>query len=211
MGSFRDRTSAGRALGAALAETERYDDATVVLGLPRGGVPVAAGVASALSAGLDIVVVRKLGTPGNRELAMGAIGSGGGLVVDEALIATLRISRASIDAAIERETEELARREALYRGDRPPLEVRGRHAVLVDDGIATGSTMEVAVRTVASREPLSITVAVPVAPVGAMERFHAIADHTLALRQPSPFIAVGAWYADFTQTPDDEVRRLLGA
>ena len=210
MMAFRDRESAGLQLGDLLASTGRYGDTTVVLGLPRGGVPVAAAVAAILGCPLDIVVVRKLGTPANRELAMGAIGSGGGIVLDEELITALGIVRNDIEAVIERETAELARRESLYRGDRRPIDIADANVVIVDDGIATGSTMEVAVRTVASRGPGSITVAVPVAPLGVMDRFQRIADHTAVVREPSPFIAVGAWYDDFAQTPDAEVRRLLG-
>lgn len=209
MRPFRDRDTAGCELGDLLVGTGRYPPGTVVLGLPRGGVPVAAAVAQALGCSLDIVVVRKLGTPSNRELAMGAIGSGGGMVLDESLIAALAITRDEVDAIVAREAAELERRESLYRGERAPLDVTDVDVVIVDDGIATGSTMEVAVRTVASRDPKSITVATPVAPRGAMSRFAPIADHTVVAREPEPFIAVGVWYHDFTQTTDDEVRRIL--
>ena len=207
MRPFRDRQSAGEDLGALLVDTGRYGDDTVVLGLPRGGVPVAAAVAEALGAELDIIVVRKLGTPRNPELAMGAIGSGGGLVLDDGLIASLGVTAEQVQDTVVRERAELERREDLYRSGRPTLELEGRTVVLVDDGIATGSSMQVAVEMVARRDPASITVAVPVAPMESLGQF--TADHVVAVATPEPFFAVGAWYVDFGQTSDDEVRAIL--
>lgn len=207
MRPFRDRQSAGEELGALLVRTGRYGGDSVVLGLPRGGVPVAAAVAEALDAELDIIVVRKLGTPRNPELAMGAIGSGGGLVLDDGLIASLGVTPEQVQDTVVRERAELERREDLYRSGRPTVELEGRTVILVDDGIATGSSMQVAVEMVARRDPASITVAVPVAPTASLDQF--TADHVVAVATPEPFFAVGAWYVDFGQTSDGEVRAIL--
>lgn len=194
-------------MGALLVRTGRYGGDSVVLGLPRGGVPVAAAVAEALDAELDIIVVRKLGTPRNPELAMGAIGSGGGLVLDDGLIASLGVTPEQVQDTVVRERAELERREDLYRSGRPTVELEGRTVILVDDGIATGSSMQVAVEMVARRDPASITVAVPVAPTASLDQF--TADHVVAVATPEPFFAVGAWYVDFGQTSDGEVRAIL--
>lgn len=182
-----------------------------MLGLPRGGVPVAAAVARALGGTLDVLVVRKLGTPLNPELAMGAIASGGGIVLDDDVIASLRISRSELNAVVERERDELERREAAYRGGRPPPVMQDRDVILVDDGIATGSTMLVAVLAIRELDPASITVAVPVAPPDSIDRLSSIADHVEVVMRPTPFFAVGTWYTDFTQTTDEEVKQLLAA
>lgn len=204
---FRDRTDAGRRLAQSLAHYAGRDD-VVVLALPRGGVPVAFEVARALDAPLDVFVVRKLGVPGHEEFAMGAIAAGES-VLDEAVVAELGIPRAAIEAVLERERSELQRRERLYRDGRSPPRIAGRIAVLVDDGLATGSTMRVAARALRRLEPARRVAAVPVASVEACEALRAEVDEALCLRIPEPFYAVGAWYEDFSQTSDAEVRRLL--
>lgn len=208
---FSTRSSAGRELGEHLAATGRYGPDTAVLGLPRGGIPVAAAVADAVGGSLDVIVVRKLGTPANPELAMGAIGHGGGLVLDEHLIASLGISPAQVRDVVTRERDELERRERIYRGDRAPVAIRDRDVVLVDDGIATGSSMQAAIDVVDRAAPASVTVAAPVAPASSIRRLESRADHIEILMSPEPFVAVGMWYRDFTQTTDDEVRTLLAA
>ena len=208
---FRDRRSAGQLLGEHLARTGRYTGDTVVLALPRGGVPVGAAVAEVLACELDIVIVRKLGAPANPEYAMGAIGSGGALVLDRRVLDAVGVDERHLSEIITREREELERREVLYRGDRPLVDVGGHDVVLVDDGIATGSSMRAAIDTVTMRSPSSITVAVPVAPPESLARFRGVADHVEALEVPRHFLAVGAWYEDFTQTGDAEVRELLGS
>jgi predicted phosphoribosyltransferase len=181
----------------------------VVLGLPRGGVPVAAQVADALGAPLDVFVVRKLGVPGHEELAMGAIASGGIVVVNEEVVSSLGVDRLTLDAVIERERREVARREAAYRGDRPAPSLAGRTVVLVDDGLATGATMRAAVEAVRQAGPRLVVAAVPVgAPATCMDLSN-VADRVVCLVTPEPFIAVGAYYADFSQTSDQEVRAAL--
>lgn len=211
MSRFRDRRSAGRLLGEHLATTGRYGPGCVVLGLPRGGVAVAAGVVEVLDADLDVIVVRKLGSPMNPEFAMGAIGSGGAMVLDEDTIRSLGITERQIADVVARERDELERREALYRAERPVVPVAGRDVIVVDDGIATGSTMRVAIDTLAARKPTTITVAVPVAPPDTLASFARRADFVEALAAPQPFFAVGAWYDDFGQTTDAEVTELLAA
>ena len=205
---FRDRTEAGRALVAELMHFARRSD-VLVLALPRGGVPVAYEVARALEAPLDVFVVRKLGLPGHEELAMGAVASGGVLVLDEALIQMLRIGRAAIEDVVQRELVELERREAAYRGERGPPELAGTTVVLVDDGLATGSTMRAAVRTVRGRDPARIVVAVPVAAAETCRELECEADEVVCAATPRSFRAVGLWYDDFRPTSDDEVRGLL--
>jgi putative phosphoribosyl transferase len=207
---FDDRADAGRALARALTEYADRDD-VVVLALPRGGVPVAFEVASRLRCPLDVLTVRKLGAPGRRELAMGAIASGGIRVVNDEVVGALCISQASLDAAAEREGEELARRERAYRGDRPPLEVRDRTVILIDDGLATGSTMRAAVAALRTRNPARVVVAVPTAAADSLESLRSQADEVVALATPEPYVAVGVWYGSFEQTGDEEVRSLLEA
>jgi predicted phosphoribosyltransferase len=182
----------------------------LVLGLPRGGVPVAAEVATALDAELDVLVVRKLGVPGHEELAMGAVAGGGLRVLNPDVLARLGLRDEVVEAATERAAAQVAERELTYRGGRPPLVVRGRRVVLVDDGLATGATMRVAVRAVTGAGASPVVVAVPVAPPPACESLRAVADEVVCLRTPSAFTAVGAWYDDFSETTDDEVRELLG-
>ena len=206
---FRDRRHAGVRLAAALAqELDRRSD-LVVLALPRGGVPVGAEVARALGAPLDVFVVRKLGYPGREELAMGAIASGGVRVINRDVVDELDVPPRVIAEASTREANEIARREAAYRGGRAPLDVRGRTVLLVDDGLATGSTMRAAVAALRELGPARIVVAAPVGSVPACGSLAEVADALVCLATPSPFRAVGLWYEDFEQTSDDEVRRLL--
>jgi len=207
-GRFRDRADAGRLLAERLSHYAGRDD-VLVLGLPRGGVPVAAEVARALGAPLDVFLVRKLGLPGQEELAMGAIASGGARVLNEELVETLGIPEALIDAVAAREEEELGRRERLYRGERPPPEVEGKTIILVDDGLATGSSMRAAVAALRRLHPARIVVAVPTAPVSTCEELRPEVDELVCARTPQPFYAVGIWYENFNQTTDEEVRRLL--
>jgi putative phosphoribosyl transferase len=207
-GRFRDRADAGRLLAERLSHYAGRDD-VLVLGLPRGGVPVAAEVARALGAPLDVFLVRKLGLPGQEELAMGAIASGGARVLNEELVETLGIPEALIDAVAAREEEELRRRERLYRGERPPPEVEGKTVILVDDGLATGSSMRAAVAALRRLRPARIVVAVPTAPVSTCEELRPEVDELVCARTPQPFDAVGIWYENFNQTTDEEVRRLL--
>ncbi len=205
---FRDRREAGRALARKLASYARRAD-TIVLGLPRGGVPVASEVARALDAPMDVFLVRKLGVPGQSELAMGAIASGGVRIANESVVRQLQITREEIDSVAVREEEELNRRERLYRGERSPLDLAGRVAILVDDGLATGSSMRAAVAAVRKLRPARIVVAVPVAPVSTARDFRAIADDFVCVSTPEPFFSVGRFYEDFEPTSDDEVRELL--
>jgi putative phosphoribosyl transferase len=207
---FRDRQDAGVQLAAKLAQYAGLPD-VVVLGLPRGGVPVAYEVARALRAPLDIFVVRKLGTPDHRELAMGAIASGGVRVLNRAVIEELRISRATVDAVAEREQREMERQERAYRGDLPLPDFSGRTVIVVDDGLATGSTMRAAVRALRQYRPARIVVAVPVAAADTFQILAREADEVACVNVPESFHAVSAWYEEFSQTSDDEVRRLLEA
>ena len=205
---FRDRLDAGRQLAEKLMDYADRPD-VLVLGLPRGGVPVAFEAARALHAPLDVFLVRKLGLPGHEELAMGAIASGGVRVLNEDLVRTLRIPEEEIDAVAAQEQRELERREREYRGDRPPPDVRGRIVILVDDGQATGSTMRAAVAALRRQHPERIIVAVPVGAAETCEDFGADADEVICARTPEPFYAVGLWYGDFAQTSDEEVHDLL--
>ena len=207
---FRNRAEAGHLLGADLAKRFAASDQTIVLGLPRGGVPVAAEVAKALRAPLDVFIVRKLGLPGHEELAMGAIASGGVRVLNQEVLGYVPVPQKAIDAVAAREQEELERREKSYRGSRPPLDVRGKTVIVVDDGLATGSTMRAAVEALRKMEPRSIVVAVPVAAAQTCEEFRRDGIDTVCLRTPEPFEAVGYWYDDFAQTSDEEVVRLVG-
>ena len=205
---FRDRREAGRLLARRLS---RYNDRNdvVVLGLPRGGVPVAYEVARALGAPLDVFVVRKLGVPGHREYAMGAIASGGVRVLNDEVVAALRIPEAAIEDTAREERRELERRERAYRDGRAVIALQGRIVLLVDDGLATGSTMAAAVQAVRSLAPAKIVVAVPVGAPQSCGELAALADEVVCLRQPEYFAAVGQWYLDFEQTSDAEVRELL--
>jgi predicted phosphoribosyltransferase len=204
---FRDRIEAGQVLGRELAA--RTIENAIVLALPRGGVPVGAEVAKALDAPLDVFIVRKLGVPGHEELAMGAIASGGVRVLNRDVLDYARITPQQLDAVAAREERELARREAEYRGNRPPLDVRERTVIIVDDGLATGSTMRAAVQALRAMEPKRVIVAVPVGAAQTCEEFREIVDEMICLRTPEPFEAVGLWYDDFTQTTDAEVHALL--
>lgn len=207
-GPFRDRRDAGERL-ARLLLGYRDDPGRLVLGIPRGGVPVASRVAEALDAPLDVIVVRKLGVPGSEELAMGAIASGGVRLLDREVVRELRIPAGAIEAVVARETVELARRERAFRGDRPPIDPAGRTVMLVDDGLATGSTMRAAVVAVRRRGPARVIVAVPVAPVSTCLELEQMVDRLVCVVRCGQFLAVGQWYEDFTQTGDEEVRGLL--
>jgi predicted phosphoribosyltransferase len=206
---YRDRREAGRALARLLAAYRGKSD-VLVLALPRGGVPVAFEVARALDAPLDVFIVRKLGVPGHEEYAMGAIASGGVRVMSPEA-AHLGIPPAMIEAVTEREQRELERRERLYRGGKPPLAVKDRTVILVDDGLATGSTMRAAALAVRRLGPKRIVVAVPVGARDTCAEFRGEVDETICAASPEPFGGVGAWYDDFAQTSDDEVHRLLDA
>jgi putative phosphoribosyl transferase len=206
--TFADRAEAGRALAEELA-SRPWPPQSVVLGLPRGGVPVANEIAQALGLPLDVLVVRKLGLPWQPELAMGAIASGGAVVVNEDVLRYLPASSDAFEAVRAQEQKELERRERDYRGDRPPLAVLGRTAIVVDDGLATGATMEAAVRSLRALGAERVVVAVPVASPEARDRVAALAHEVVCLEAPTYFSAVGQWYRDFGQTSDDEVRALL--
>lgn len=205
---FADRLAAGRRLATALAAYRGQGD-VVVLGLPRGGVPVAYEVARALGAPLDVFLVRKLGVPGHEELAMGAIASGGVRVLNEDVLEGLRIPPRVIEDVTDIEAAELERRERAYRGGRPPLDVRGRVVIVVDDGLATGSTMRAAVAALRRLEPARIVVAVPTGASETCAMLRDEADEVVCLTTPDPFHAVGLWYDDFRPTTDDQVRALL--
>jgi predicted phosphoribosyltransferase len=205
---YADRREAGAVLAAELKQYRGRSD-VVVLALPRGGVPVAYEVARALEAPLDVFVVRKLGAPGHRELAMGAIASGGVRVLNRDVIAWYGISPAAIEATAREELAELERRERAYREGREPLEVRGRTVLLVDDGLATGSSMKAAVQAIRQRGPARIVVAVPVGAPQTCSELQELADEVVCARTPEDFAAVGQWYADFSQTSDAEVRERL--
>ncbi|HUO40415.1 MAG TPA: phosphoribosyltransferase [Mycobacterium sp.] len=205
---FSDRREAGRVLADALDDYRDKPD-VLVLGLPRGGVPVAWEVAAALRAPLDVLIVRKLGAPRWEELALGALSGGGGVVLNDEVITSLRISEEQLNLVIARETAELARREVAYRGERASVELSGKTVILVDDGIATGASMLAAVAAVRSADPARIVVAVPVAPPSAQRQLRAVADEVVCVTVPPSFLAVGEYYGDFSQTSDDEVRTLL--
>jgi predicted phosphoribosyltransferase len=205
---FRDRSEAGRLLAAKLDAYANRPDVTV-LALPRGGVPVAYEVAHTLGAPLDVFLVRKLGVPGHEELAMGAVATGGVRVLNDQVVRGLRIPNYVIDAVTAQEEQELQRRERLYRGGRPPPDVRGRTVILVDDGLATGATMNAAIKALRQQQPARIVVAVPTAAPETCEALRAEVDDVICAITPEPFQAVGLWYEDFSQTTDDEVRDLL--
>jgi predicted phosphoribosyltransferase len=205
---YRDRSEAGRILATKLAAYADQSD-VLVLALPRGGVPVAFEVAQGLHAPLDVFLVRKLGLPGHEELAMGAIASGGVRVLNEEVMRVLQVPDYVLETVAATEQQELERRERLYRGERPPLEVHGKTVILVDDGLATGASMRAAVAALRQMGPARIVVAVP---VGSVETCHELgeeADEVVCTSTPEPFRAVGLWYEDFSQTSDEEVRELL--
>jgi predicted phosphoribosyltransferase len=205
---FRDRREAGRELARLLPAYAGRDD-VVVLALPRGGVPVASEIARALDAPLDVFLVRKLGVPGHEELAMGAIASGGAQVLDSEVVRAYRISEQEIGRVAAIERRELDRREQAYRGGRPPLPLKGRTAILVDDGLATGSSMRAALAALGPLEAARTVVAVPVAPRSTLHDLRNLADEIVCVATPEPFFAVGMFYEDFEQTDDEEVRALL--
>lgn len=205
---FQNRSEAGRYLATRLANFANRDD-VLVLALPRGGVPVAYEVVEALHAPLDIYLVRKLGVPGHEELAMGAIASGGVRVLNEDVVEYLRIPQSVIDSVAEIELEELERREREYRGNRPEPDVRGKTVILVDDGLATGSTMRAAAEALRQQQPARIVVAVPVSAPQTCDEYRMGVDEIVCAVTPEPFYGVGQWYVDFSQTTDEEVRQLL--
>jgi putative phosphoribosyl transferase len=207
---FRDRVEAGRRLALELASYAGRDD-VLVLALPRGGVPVAFEVAAALRAPLDVFLVRKLGVPGQEEFAMGAIASGGVRVMSDEVVRQLGLSREQVERVAEREQRELERRQQAYRGGRAAPELAGRKVILVDDGLATGSTMRAAVAAVRKGKPGRIVVAVPVGARDTCRALRAEADEVVCAATPEPFWGVGYWYQDFSQTSDEEVQGLLAA
>ncbi|HKZ81206.1 MAG TPA: phosphoribosyltransferase [Pyrinomonadaceae bacterium] len=205
--NFKDRQEAGQILANKLSNYAKQN--VIVLGLPRGGVPVAFEVAKALKATLDVYVVRKLGVPGHEELAMGAIASGDVRILNKPAIADLLISEEEIEAETRKEREELKRRELLYRDDRPPLDVTNRTVILVDDGIATGSTIKAAIAALKKQKAGRIVVAVPVAPASTIEEIKGDVDEVICVSSPEFFYAISLWYDEFPQTSDEEVRELL--
>jgi len=207
---FRDRTEAGQVLARGLQQYKNQPD-VLILGLPRGGVPVAYEVARELNAPLDVFVVRKLGVPGHEELGMGAIATGGVRILHEGIVREVGISPETIEAVSAREQAELERRERLYRGDRPAPTIKGRTVVIIDDGLATGSTMKAAIQAVRQQDPRRLIVAVPTAPSETCEQLKESADEVVCALTPEPFVAVGSSYADFSQTTDEEVRELIAS
>ena len=205
---FANRIEGGHLLAGALKHY-RGKANTIVIALPRGGVETGAAIADDLDLPLDVLIVRKLGTPGHEELAMGAIGPGGVRVLNDEVVSSLRISRDRIEVETKREEAELARRERLYRGNQKPLDFAGKTVLVVDDGLATGSTMSAAIAVIRRQKPARIVLAVPVAPSDTLERFRPIVDELVCLESPEPFMAVGCWYADFAQVEDAELIELL--
>lgn len=208
---YRDRADAGRRLAQALAArpSDQADAPPLVLGLPRGGVPVAYEVARALEAPLDVLVVRKLGMPGREELALGAVASGGVEVLNEELVRALRVKPAALEAVRARELAELARREREYRGIRPPLDVRGKRVIVVDDGVATGATVRAAIDALRQAGTSHVTLAVPVASPDVARQLEQLVDDLVCPATPDRFGSVGQWYHRFDQTSDEEVRAAL--
>ncbi|MCU1263536.1 MAG: putative phosphoribosyltransferase [Bryobacterales bacterium] len=205
---FKDRTEAGRVLGGIL-RAYAHNPEVLVLALPRGGVPVAFEVACTLGAPLDIFLVRKLGVPVQTELAMGAIASGGVRVLNHDVIGSFGISQEEIEAVSGREREELKRRAQAYRGNRPDVDVAGRTAILIDDGLATGSTMRAAVQALREQRPRKIVIAVPVAAAESLAALTREVDQVVSAYTPTPFFSVGRWYHDFSPTMDREIREIL--
>jgi putative phosphoribosyl transferase len=206
---FRDRTDAGRRLAEELKRRHLGKEDLVVLGLPRGGVPVAFEVAQSLGAPLDVIVVRKLGLPFQPELAMGAIGEGGVRILDHEVLRLAEVGEAELALLERRERAELERRASRYRRDRPPVALQGRTAVVVDDGIATGSTVWAACLVARARGAARVIVAAPVAAPSSITQLAGISDEVVRLEAPKPFYAVGEWYRDFSEASDDEVVALL--
>ncbi len=209
-GVFRDRRQAGELLGRALSDYAGRKD-VVVLGLPRGGVPVAAEVARALDAPLDVLIVRKLGAPGQEELAIGAIAEGGVRVLNRGLVSSLGLDSREIDELAAREERELERRVKLYRGGRGPLPVKNRTVIVVDDGVATGATMRAGLQALRARGAAQVIAAAPVGAADSVDAQREDADEVVVLETPAWFQAVGQWYENFGQTSDEEVRACLGA
>ena len=207
---FQDRQDAGRQLAGQLGHYRNQPD-VVVLALPRGGVPVAYEVAEALQAPLDVFIVRKIGIPGHEEFAIGAIAFGGTRVMNTQVVERYRVPEAAIEAIAEKEGRELERRERAYRDGRPPLALQDKTVLLVDDGLATGASMRAAVQAIKQFEPAKIVVAVPIASLDTCEEFRTEVDEVVCTVTPVPFYAVGQGYADFSQTTDEEVHRLLGS
>lgn len=208
MNRFNDRTHAGKLLADSLM-SYRGQPNTVVLALPRGGVPVGFEISKRLQLPMDVFIVRKLGVPGYEEFAMGAVASGGTFFLDHKVVSSLNISDAKIEEVKRRETQEILRRNTAYRGAKPDLELLNKHIIIVDDGLATGATMKAAVAAIKQKNPRKITVALP---VGAEDSINALkweADEVVCLVRPKEFFAVGVWYEDFPQTSDEEVKRLL--
>jgi putative phosphoribosyl transferase len=205
---FHDRADAGRELVAHLQRYANRPD-VIVLALPRGGVPVGDEVARGLGVPLDVFVVRKLGLPWHEEVAMGALASGGARMIDERLIQAYGLDRSLVDEVVRRESLELDRRERLYRGQRPFPDLVGKTVILVDDGLATGSSMRVAVEALRAKRPAGIVVAVPIAPPDTCDAMREVADEVVCAVTPDPFYAVGLWYENFAETSDDDVRILL--
>lgn len=206
---IKNREVAGQSLAEALQSYQGRKD-LLVLALPRGGVPVAYEVARQLAAPLDLMLVRKLGTPGHKELAMGAIASGGYRVINDHIVSSMGISDEAIEREAEEEQVEMERRETTYRGDRPRPEVKGKQVILVDDGVATGATIRAAIVALRKQDPAGVIVAVPVAPPDTVEKLRQEADEVICPATPEPFNAIGAWYVEFPQVSDSEVQEFLG-
>jgi putative phosphoribosyl transferase len=206
--TFINRSDAGLRLARKLMKYAD-DENLLVLALPRGGVPVAAEIARSLHAELDVLAVRKLGVPWHRELAAGAIASGGAIILNEDVLQASGVDEAALQPIIEAERKELTRREIIFRGERPPIQVTNRHVIVVDDGLATGATMEAALTALRSLKPGRVTVAVPVAAPDSLSRIRKLADEIVCLLLPDNLFAVGQWYDDFRQVEDEEVQRLL--
>jgi putative phosphoribosyl transferase len=205
---FKDRRDAGQQLADRLSEY-REEPGLLVIGLPRGGVPVALEIATALRGELDVMLVRKIGLPWHPELAAGAVASGGTQIFNEDVIEGSGVTDSQLQPVIDRELKELERREHLFRGDREPVDASGRHVIVVDDGLATGATMTAALKALQAMHPRRLTVAVPVASTDALKRIHFLVDETVCVHEPSNLQSVGEWYDNFTQVEDKEVQQLL--
>lgn len=206
---FRDRAEAGQLLAQQLQSSYGNRSDVLVLGLPRGGIPVAYEIAQVLKAPLDVCLVRKLGVPGHEELAMGAISAKQGMVLNQNVVQSLDISQKTIDRVAASEREELERRDRAYRGDRPAPAIRDHIVILVDDGIATGSTVKAALSTIQQQKPKHLVIAVPVAPPTVCKELKAQVDEVVCLLTPEWLSAIGLWYENFSQTSDEEVRQFL--